>query len=47
MLWAVQFYFKHPKLADWDMKYEKCVKDAVSLEPQESKFFDTVFICQK
>jgi len=41
------FYFKHPKLADWDMKYEKCVKDSVSLEAQESKFFHTVFICQK
>ena len=41
------FYFKHPKLADWDLKYEKCPKDSVSLEPGESKFFHTVFICQK
>merc|ERR1711934_1101777 len=43
-----QFYFKHPKLIEWDIFPEQVPKDAVSLEQtQSSKYFHTVFVCQK
>merc|ERR1711998_235486 len=42
-----QFYFKHPKLNEWDITVDKVAKDAVSLKEVEPKFFHTVFICQK